>query len=380
MDDQASGGILRFFDDLPDPRAHNVIHKLHDMLVIAICAVICGVNGWAEVEVFAEAKAAWFKSFLDLPGGIPSHDTFGRVFSHLNPDAFERCFVSWTRSLSQGTGGMKLIAIDGKTIRRSFEHAWDKSGMAHLVSAFVDANHIVFSQVAVADKSNEIDAIPRLLTLLDLSGATVTIDAIGCQKEIARQIVAAEGDYVLAVKENHKTLHEKVKTLLDDAILENFEGMRHDSFKSVDGDHGRIETRRLWVTNELQWLGEAAQQWPGLSTVVAVECRREDASGGKISTQRRYFISSCKDLNAKMMAQAVRGHWSIENKLHWQLDVNFNEDQRRIRKNHGAENFSRLCRIALNLLKRDKSVKIGIHGKKIKAASDEPYLLRLLTS
>jgi predicted transposase YbfD/YdcC len=380
MDDQAAGGILRFFDDLPDPRAHNVIHKLHDMLVIAICAVLCGVNGWAEVQVFAEAKASWFKTFLDLPGGIPSHDTFGRVFSRLNPDAFERCFVSWTRSLSQGTGGMKLIAIDGKTIRRSFEHAWDKSGMAHLVSAFAQTNHIVFSQVAVQDKSNEIDAIPRLLALLDLSGATVTIDAIGCQKEIARQIVEAEGDYLLAVKENQKTLHEKVKTLLDDAILENFEGMSHDFCTCTDGDHGRIEKRKVWVTDELQWLGKIAHDWPGLSMVVAVECQREDASSGKISTQRRYFISSGKTLDAKAMAAAVRGHWAIENNLHWQLDVSFNEDQRRIRKDHGAENFSRLCRIALNLLKRDKSVKIGVHGKKIKAASDEHYLLRLLTT
>jgi predicted transposase YbfD/YdcC len=380
MDDQANGGILRFFNDLPDPRAHNVIHKLHDMLVIAICAVICGVNGWAEVEVFAEAKATWFKTFLDLPGGIPSHDTFGRVFSRLNPEAFERCFVAWTTSLSQAAGGVKLIAIDGKMIRRSFEHAWDKSGMAHLVSAFALANHIVFSQIAVDDKSNEIDAIPRLLALLDLSGATVTIDAIGCQKEIARQIVEAEGNYVLAVKENQKTLHEKVKMLLDDAILENFEGMRHDIFSSVDGDHGRIETRKVWVTDELEWLGEIAHDWPGLAVLAAVECQREDSSTGKTSTQRRYFISSCKTLDAKAMAAAVRGHWAIENKLHWQLDVSFNEDQRRIRKDHGAENFSRLCRIALNLLKRDKSAKIGIHGKKIKAASDEPYLLRLLTS
>ena len=380
MDDQGSGGMLRFFEGLPDPRAHNVIHKLHDMLMMAICAVICGANGWAEVEVFAEAKASWLKRFLDLPGGIPSHDTFGRVFSRLNPDAFERCFVAWTTSLSQVNGGVKLIAIDGKTIRRSFEHAWDKSGMAHLVSAFVDANHIVFSQVAVQDKSNEIDAIPRLLALLDLSGATVTIDAMGCQKEIARQIVEAEGDYVLAVKENQKTLHGKVKKLLDEAILENLEGMRHDIFTSVDGNHGRIETRSVWVTDELQWLGQIVHQWPGLATVAAVECRREDAASGQTSVQRRYFISSCSSLNAQAMATAVRGHWAIENKLHWQLDVSFNEDQRRIRKHHGAENFSRLCRIALNLLKRDKSVKIGIHGKKIKAASHEPYLLRLLTS
>jgi predicted transposase YbfD/YdcC len=382
MDGQATGGILRFFGDLPDPRAHNVIHKLHDILVIAICAVVCGADGWAEVAQFGESKHAWFKTFLDLPGGIPSHDTFGRVFARLNPDAFERRFVAWTSSLPAAAGGAKLIAIDGKAIRRSFEHAWDASGMAHLVSAFVKANHVVFSQVAVADKRNEIDAIPKLLSLLDLSDATVTIDAIGCQTEIARQIVEAEGNYVLAVKENQPTLHRKVKRLLDEAIFDAFEGMRHDAFECVDGDHGRIETRRAWVTDEVRWLGEdLLANWPGLASVAAVECKREDAATGKGSVvERRYFISSLRGTDARAMAEAVRGHWAVENNLHWQLDVSFNEDQRRIRKDHGAENFSRLCRLALNLLKRDKSVKIGVHGKRLKAGWDEPYLLRLLTS
>lgn len=381
MDGQATGGILRFFGELPDPRAHNVIHKLHDILVIAICAVICGADGWVEVEEFGRSKRAWFATFLDLPGGVPSHDTFGRVFAHLAPDAFERCFVAWTSALPGTTGGAKLVAIDGKSIRRSFEHAWDKSGMAHLVSAFVDANRVVFGQVAVADKSNEIDAIPRLLALLDLAGATVTIDAIGCQTEIARQITEAEGDYVLAVKENQPTLHRRVSALLDEAILDGFEGMRHDTFQSTDGGHGRVERRRVWVTDEVGWLGEELlANWPGLASVAAVECRREDLSAGKTSTERRYFISSRKALDAKAMAEAVRGHWSVENKLHWQLDVSFNEDQRRIRKHHGAENFSRLCRLALNLLKRDKSAKIGVHGKRLKAGWDEPYLLRLLTT
>ena len=379
MDGQATGGILRFFGELPDPRAHNVIHKLHDILVIAICAVICGADGWVEVEEFACSKRAWFATFLDLPGGVPSHDTFGRVFARLDPDAFERCFVAWTATLPATTGGAKLVAIDGKAIRRSFEHAWDKSGMAHLVSAFVDANRVVFGQVAVSDKSNEIDAIPRLLALLDLAGATITIDAIGCQTEIARQIVEAAGGYVLAVKENQPTLHQRVATLLDEAILDDFEGMRHDTCASTDGGHGRVEQRRVWVTDEVGWLGEPLlADWPGLASVAAVECRREDLGSGKVSSERRYFISSRKEPDAKAMAQAIRGHWSVENKLHWQLDVSFNEDQRRIRKHHGAENFSRLCRLALNLLKRDKSVKIGVHGKRLKAGWDEPYLLRLL--
>lgn len=384
MDGQA-GGILRFFAGLPDPRAHNVIHKLHDILVIAVCAGICGADGWAEVEVFGHSKQAWFKTFLDLPGGIPSHDTFGRVFARLAPDAFERCFVAWTAALPVAAGGQRLVAIDGKGIRRSFEHAWDKSGMAHLVSAFADANRVVFGQVAVADKSNEIEAIPRLLALLDLHGATVTIDAIGCQTEVARQVVEAEGHYVLAVKENQPTLHARVKALLDEAILDGFEGVRHGASESTDGGHGRVERRRVWVTDEVHWLGEAlVAHWPGLASVAAVECRREvlggGGGGGKVSAERRYFISSRKGVDAEAMAEAVRGHWSVENRLHWQLDVSFNEDQRRIRSGHGAETFSRLCRLALNLLKRDKSVKIGVHGKRLKAGWDEPYLLRLLTS
>jgi predicted transposase YbfD/YdcC len=382
MDSQATGGTLRFFGDMPDPRAHNVIHKLHDILVIAICAVICGADGWAEVEEFGRSKQNWFKTFLDLPCGVPSHDTFGRVFAKLDPDAFERCFTAWTGALPTTTGGSKLIAIDGKSIRRSFEHGWDKSGMTQLVSAFVEANHIVFSQLAVADNSNEIETIPRLLSLLDLADATVTIDAIGCQRSIAEQIIKAQGNYVLAVKDNQPTLHEKVKKLLDEAILEDFKQMPHDRFESIDGsDHGRIETRRVWVTDQIQWLGnELLEQWPGLATLAAVESKREDLASGKIGTERRYFISSLKSLDAQAMASAVRRHWAVENQLHWQLDVSFNEDQRRIRKDHAAESYSRLCRLALNLLKRDQSVKIGIHGKRLKAGWDEPYLLRLLTT
>ena len=380
MDGQATGGLLRFFRALPDPRARNVGHKLHDILVIAVCAVICGADGWAEVEVFGSSKLAWFSTFLDLPGGIPSHDTFGRVFARLEPDAFERCFADWVRSIPAVAGG-RLVAIDGKAIRRSFEHAWDRSGMAHLVSAFVDANRMVFSQVAVSDKGNEVEAIPRLLALLDLGGATVTIVALGCQEAVAREVVEREGDYVLAVKENQPTLHRKVKALLDEAILWSFKDMRHGRHDSTDGGHGRVERRTIWVTDELEGLGaDVLGKWFGLGSVAVVESVREVMGEGRASTERRYFISSRKGNDAKAMAEAIRGHWAVENKLHWQLDVSFREDERRIRKGHGAENYSRLARLALNLLKRDKSVKIGVHGKRLKAGWDEPYLLRLLTS
>jgi predicted transposase YbfD/YdcC len=383
MDGRATGGILRFFRDVPDPRAHNVIHKLHDILVLAICGVICGADGWAEVEEFGNSKLAWFRTFLDLPHGVPSHDTFGRVFARLDPDAFERRFTAWVSSVAGASGG-RLVAVDGKAIRRSFEHAWDRSGMAHLVSAFVDANRMVFGQVAVDGKSNEIEAIPRLLALLDLEGATVTIDAIGCQREVAREVTDRGGRYVLAVKENQPALYGKVKALLDGAVLDGFDGMRHGYREHADGGHGRVEIRRVWVTDEVNWLGgELLGQWVGLGSgsIAVVESVRQDLGdlAGKVTTERRYFISSLAGTDAGRMGDAVRGHWAVENKLHWQLDVSFREDERRIRKGHGAENYSRLCRLALNLLKRDRTVKIGVHGKRLKAGWDEHYLLRLLT-
>ena len=377
MDARATGGFLRFFSDLPDPRAANCIHRLCDIFAIAICAVICGSEGWVDVELFAHSKRAWLGTFLDLSRGIPSHDTFGRVFARIDPDAFERCFSNWMASLK--SSGTKLVAIDGKSIRRSFEHGWDKSGMTHLVSAFVEQNRMVLGQVAVREKSNEIEAIPRVLQLLDLSESVVTIDAVGCQKHIAQQIVVQkDADYVLAVKENQPLLHEKVKQLLDEAILENFAGLAHDSVQTVDGDHGRIETWRVWMTDQVQHLPSCIlDSWTALASVAAVESVRE--ADGKTSTERRYFISSVSNLDAKAMAGYIRGHWSVENNLHWQLDVSFEEDDRRIRKDHGAENFSRLCRMALNLLQSDKSLKVGVKAKRKRAGWDEPYMLRLLT-
>jgi predicted transposase YbfD/YdcC len=371
-----SGGFLRFFDDIPDPRGCNTIHRFTDILVLAFCGVLCGADSWVHVELFAKSKLAWFKTFLELPAGIPSHDTFGRVFSLLNPDAFERCFTAWMSSVANPDAG-RLIAIDGKSIRRSFEHGWDKSGMAHLVSAFVAANQMVFAQVAVKDKENEITAIPKLLELIDLQGAVVTIDAMGCQREIARQITAAGGDYVLAVKDNQKTLHHKVAALLDEAVLDSFKGMRHGFVQTVDGDHGRIETRRVWVTDEAKWIN-LDEPWPQLGSLAMVESVRE--VNDKTSTERRYFISSLQGTDASRMAGLVRGHWGIENKLHWQLDVSFREDERRIRKGFAAENFSRLCRMALNRLKADQSTKAGIQGKRLKAGWDEYYLFKLLTT
>jgi len=370
--------ILEHFADLPDPRgARGKLHRLGDVLTIAICAVICGADGWVAVEHFARAKEQWFGTFLDLPGGIPGHDTFGRVFAAIDPDAFERCFAGWTKALGGSSRG-KLVAIDGKSLRRSFAHAWDKSGMAHLVSAFVSDNRLVLGQLAVDAKANEIVAIPRLLALLDPTGATVSIDAIGCQKGIARSILDAGANYVLAVKENQKTLHAQVKKLLDEAILEKFHGMAHAAFEGTDGDHGRVETRRAWCTGEVQWV-KCGGQWPGLASVGVVECVRE-VIGGPTSTERRYYISSLDGTDAEAFAAAVRGHWGVENPLHWSLDVTFGEDDSRVRKGHAAQNLSRLRRIALNQLQRDKTLKAGIQTKRQRAGWDHAYLLKVLAS
>lgn len=376
MDAQSDRGLLRFFRDIRDPRGRNRLHSLTDMMVIAICAVICGADGWAQVELFGKSKRKFFASFLELRYGIPSHDTFGRVFARLNPDAFEACFMAWTRSLSDTSDG-KLISIDGKAIRRSFQHGWDKSGMAHLVSAFVSGNRMVFGQLAVDDKSNEITAIPRLLELLDVRGATVTIDAMGCQKNIAQQIVEGQGHYYLAVKENQPQLYQKVKSLLDEALLETFAGVKHDRFDETNGGHGRIETRRVWITPEVNWLGDLQQEWAGLAAVVLVEATRR--INGKTSTERRYYIASNPTATARQAAESIRGHWGIENQLHWNLDMSFDEDQSRIRKDHAAENFSRLRRIGLNLLGRETSQKVGIKSKRLLAGWDHDYLLGLLT-
>jgi len=366
--------IRTHFEKLEDPRdRRGRRHLLSDMFVIALCAVICGADNWKAVSTFGKAKRKWFKSFLELPHGIPSHYTFDRVFARLNPESLEQCFAEWMRALSRT--GNRLIAIDGKTLRRSFDGANSKAAI-HMVSAWASANSVCLGQLATDAKSNEITAIPKLLELLDLVGATVTIDAMGCQKDIAAKIVARGGDYVLAVKDNQPTLHEEIKLFLDDQIAVPSKAFTIHAHEETDGGHGRIEIRRAWVTPNVEWF-ENLRDWPGLKCFAAVECER--TANGKTTTERRYFISSLDGSDAQFLAAAVRSHWGIENKLHWVLDIAFREDESRIRKGHGAENLSRLRRIALNLLKRETTEKLGIANKRLLAGWDHDYLLKLVT-
>lgn len=386
MDAKATEGLLRFFQGISDPRAANAWHPLSDVITISILGVLCGAEGWSAVEGWAQLNAEWLGTFLELPHGIPTHDTFDRVFAMLDPLAFEKCFMRWTAALVKGSEGL-FIGVDGKTLRRSFKRAWSKTPV-HLVSAFVAKNQLVLGQLATDCKSNEITAIPKLLAMMDLTHATVTIDAMGCQREIAAQIIGQKGHYILAVKDNQPTLFQKVQGLLDEAILDAFKGMQHDYFEQTNDGHGRIETRRLWVTSEVKWLGEELLGlWPGLASVAVVESIRQDLGdlSGKVTTERRYYISSHDGTDARLIARGIREHWGVENSLHWCLDVGMNEDQCRLRVAHGAENFSRLRRIALNKLKRwefikpnGKVLQMGIRRKQQACGWSHKVLLEAL--
>jgi predicted transposase YbfD/YdcC len=378
MDAQATAPFLRHFRDLPDPRRHNVRHVFADILTIAILGVLCTCDDWDDVVVWATARRDWLGTFLALPNGIPCADTFARVFARLDPDAFERRFVAWTADLATAMRG-EIVAVDGKTLRRSFAHAWDRQGAIHLVGAFAAGNRLVLGQLAVDGKGNEITAIPKLLELLSIGAATVTIDAMGCQREVAATIRQRQAHYVLAVKDNQPTLHAKVAALLDEAVLDRFAGMGHGYHESTDGGHGRVETRKVWVTDEVNWLGaELLGQWRDLASVAVVESTR-DVMGKGASTERRYFISSHAGVDAALIARAIRAHWGIENGVHWQLDMTFNEDASRLRKGHGAANFSRLRRVALNLLKRAPG-KGSLKGKRFRCSLEQAYLLQVLQS
>ncbi len=366
--------IGEHFAALPDPRVDRTKrHSLHDVLVIAICGVICGADDWVSIEQFGNDKKEWFRSFLSLPNGIPSHDTFGRIFAALNPKAFAECFTSWVSSLAELTDG-EVVAIDGKTLRRSFDRASGKAAI-HMVSAWATKNRMVLGQVKTDEKSNEITAIPRLLENLEIKGCIVTIDAMGCQKEIARKITAQKADYVFGLKGNQGVLHADVAAYFEEALKHDFENTIHDFFEEKGRGHGRTERRRIWCTNDLDWFAKR-DHWQGLESIAMIESER--TVGDKVSTERRYYISSLPGDNAKQVARAIRKHWGVENDLHWSLDVAFREDENRVRKDNGPENLAMLRHIAINLLKNEKTAKVGVKNKRLKAGWSEEYLLRVL--
>ena len=359
MEKEANHSITEHFSSLNDPRIHlKTRHQLIDIIVITLCAVICGADDWVEIARFGRAKEQWFRTFLALPEGIPSHDTFGRIFSLLNPDEFGECFASWIRSAFPMSDS-DIVAVDGKTARRSHDHANGKPCI-HMVSAWAAHNHLILGQVKTEDKSNEITAIPELLKALDIRGCIVTIDAMGCQKGIAEQIVEQGADYLFSLKGNQSNLHKEVELLFEDAGKNDFKDLSHQTCTTIDGGHGRVETRCFTVTDDVDWFEEKSK-WKKLTTFGMVESIRE--IGEKITREKRYFISSLP-LDAERFAQAARCHWSVENCLHWGLDISFREDDCRVRKGHAPENLAILRRFALSLVKRDPLRKIGVKASR----------------
>ena len=367
-----SARIQDHFQRLTDPRRRKVTYPLINIVAIAVCAVLCGADDFVSIAAFARARRAWFAKFLDLSAGIPSHDRFNAVFAALKPAEFETCLLSWIADLHEITGG-QLVAIDGKTLRRSFDAASSKSAL-HLVSVWAAANQITLGQLAVEDKSNEITAIPKLLRLLELTDCVVTIDAMGCQTEIAEQIVEQKADYVLAVKGNQPTLHEGIQEFFAEHLEDDFQRTSVRRLTTRERGHGRVETREYFVCPIPDDLPDG-ERWRGLKAIgmAITRCERN----GRESDEARYYILSTYP-SARRFAAAVRGHWGIENKLHWQLDVTFGEDQSRLREGHAAENFSTLRRTALSMLKNETTLKVGIKNKRLVAGWNEDYLEKVL--
>jgi predicted transposase YbfD/YdcC len=360
-----------FLSVIQDPRVDRTRkHSLETIIVVALLAVICAADSFVAIERFARAKQAWLATFLDMSGGVPSHDTFGRVFAALDPKMLAQAFQRWTAVMAV-TSREKIIPIDGKTLRRSFKQAGDNA-FVHMVSAWSASNGVVLGQVRTDEKSNEITAIPQLLDLIDVKGALITIDAAGTQTAIAEKIVANGGDYLLSVKANQPTLH--------DSMIEHFMGVgklynKFEYAESVDHGHGRDEVRRTWLSHATEEIA-SAERWSGLSTFVRIESTR--TINGETSVENRYYISSRKRLSAKASLAAVREHWSIENQLHWVLDVAFAEDDSRVRAGNAAANFSAVRQLALGLLKKRTETKVGIKNRRLMAAWDDTFLLRVI--
>lgn len=363
--------VEEFLGSLKDPRVDRTRkHRLDTIVVLSLLAVICGADSIVAIEEFGKAKRAWLETFLDMSGGVPSHDTIGRVFAGLNPRALAQAFQRWTLAIT-ASSREKLIAIDGKTLRRSFKQAGDNA-FVHIVSAWSARNGVVLGQVKTDSKSNEITAIPALLDLIDVKRALVTIDAAGTQTAIAEKIVNNGGDYMLAVKGNQPTLHA--------SLIEHFASHHAgfcalDFFETIDNAHGRHEVRRVWASHAVEQI-ETAERWPNLATLIRIEATR--TIGTTQSCENRYYICSRDDISAAQALEAVRGHWGIENGLHWVLDVAFREDDCRVRAENAAANFSAIRQLALGLLKQRTEAKVGIKTRRLRAALDHDFLLAVI--
>jgi len=378
MADMVNASIGEHFQTLEDPRIERTKkHLLLDILIIAVCTLLTGGEGFQDMELFGKSKRQWLQTFLALPHGIPSHDTFGRVFARLNPTRFQECFLSWTRAVAALTQGT-LVSLDGKTVRASFDRATAASPL-HMVSAWCSQNGgLVMGQLKTDSKSNEITAIPELLQLLALKGCIVTMDAMGCQTAIAGQIRAQEGDYLLALKSNHKKAYKAIKQHFHPHIEHQLAWRTAENFfDAFDDSHGRTVRRRVWVIPDLKPIPELAK-WPDLQSVIVVETIRAAYPGAVITSDYRIYISSLIR-SATAFVTMIRQHWDIENKLHWSLDVTFNEDRCRIRKEHAPENVAAVRHIALNLLRQEHSQHMSLRRKRLLCGLDEHYLLTVLS-
>ena len=378
MADTVNASIVEHFRTLEDPRIERTKkHLLLDILVIALCTLLTGGEGFQDMALFGKSKQAWLQTFLALPHGIPSHDTFGRVFARLNPQRFQQCFLSWTQAVAQLTQGA-LVSLDGKTVRASFDRATASSPL-HMLSAWCsDQGGLVIGQIKTEAKSNEITAIPDLLQLLALQGCIVTIDAMGCQTAIAEHIRDQGGDYLLALKSNHKKAYTAVKQHLHEHIEHQLAWRTAENFfDAFDDSHGRTVRRRVWTITDLTALPELAK-WPGLQSVIAVETIRMAHQHAPVTSDYRFYISSLAR-SATAFVAMIRQHWDIENKLHWSLDVTFNEDRCRIRKDHAAENMVAVRHIALNLLRQEHAHRMSLRQKRLLCGLDENYLLTVLS-
>jgi predicted transposase YbfD/YdcC len=368
--------IADYFTEIEDPRIERTRqHKLIDIITIAICAVICGAEGWTDIETYGLVKYEWFQQFLELPNGIPSHDTFARLFARLNPQQFQQCFLNWIRAINKITSG-EVIAIDGKSLRHSYDKEAGLNAI-HMVSAWATENRLVLGQFKVDKKSNEITAIPELIKVLELAGCIVTIDAIGCQKEIVKLIVEQDADYIITLKKNQGQLYKNVEQLFKEAIRTDFRGIEHSAYHIREQAHGREEIRHYLMLTDIDERVDPTHKWLNLKSIGLVESVR--TVDGKTTVETRYYISSLSN-DAKLFGQSVRSHWGIENSLHWVLDVALNEDDCRIRKDKRTENFAVMRRLAVNLLGREKSNKRGVKNKQFLAAMDNEYLAKVLAA